>query len=103
MLAHINSNCATMSLFEKPHGRKDATMIDKRSQEYMLAWTCVAQMGYKVSVFDVETGKHTIFRKECDAQEFGAIVDDCNLWEGQLGEVNFGLEEVSLYIGRDRH
>lgn len=77
-------------------------MIDKRSQEYMIAWTCVAKMGYVVSVFDVETGKHTIYRKECDAQEFDGIVDHCNLCEGRLGEVNFGLKEVSFYIGRDR-
>lgn len=77
-------------------------MIDKNSQEYLVAKTCAVCMGYRVSVFDVETGKHTIFRKECDAQEFGAIVDDCNLWEGCLGGVNFGLEEVSFYIGRDR-
>lgn len=75
-------------------------MIDKTSQAYLVVKTCVVCMGYTVSVFDVKTGKHTIYRKECDAQEFDAIMDDCNLWEGRLGEVNFGLEGVSFYIGR---
>lgn len=77
-------------------------MIEKKSWEYLTAKAAVICMNYKVSVFDVETCEHTIYRKECDAQEFDAIVDDCNLWEGRLGEVNFGLEEVSFYIGRDR-
>lgn len=76
-------------------------MIDKNSQEYLVAKTCVVCMDYRVSVFDVDTKKHITFRKECDAQDFERIVDFCNLWEGHLGEANFGLGEVSFYIGRD--
>lgn len=76
-------------------------MIDKNSQEYQVAKACVIWLGYKVSVFDVETSKHTIYLKRCSGYDFDSVVDDCNLREGRLGEVNFGLGEVSFYIGRD--
>ena len=76
-------------------------MIEKNSWEYLTAKAAVVCMNYRVSVFDVETGKHTIFLKECDAQEFDGIVNHCDLWEGRLGEVNFGQREVTFYIGRE--